>query len=47
MKDKTCSERVADSLFSRATDIRLMLNPSEDDIELADNGTLDTVLSIG
>ena len=47
MTEKTCSERIADSLFSRATDIRLMLNPSENDIEIADNGTLDTVLSIG
>ena len=47
MKDKTCSERVADSLFSRATAIRLMLDPSEDDIELADNGTLDTIVSVG
>jgi hypothetical protein len=47
MTDKTCSERVADSLLSRATDIRLMLDPSEDDIEIADNGTLDTVASVG
>ena len=46
MKDQTCAERVNDSLDRRATSIAVMLNSSEEDIEIKDNGTLDTVVTV-
>lgn len=46
-KHPTCASRVADSRDSRLEDLRLMLDPQKDDVELLDDGTLDTVLRIG
>ena len=46
MEDRTCADRITDSLNSHATSIGLMLNPSEDDIGIKDNGTLDTVVVV-
>ena len=46
MEDRTCADRITDSLDSHATSIAVMLNPSEDDIEIKDNGTLDTVVVV-
>lgn len=46
-KYPTCAERVRDVCESRLEDIRLMLDPTEDDYELGDDGTLDTVILVG
>jgi len=46
-RDLPCGERVHGTAESRLEDIRLMLSPTRDDVELADDGTLDTVLTIG
>ena len=46
MEDRTCADRITDSLDSHATSIAVMLNPSEEDIEIKDNGTLDTVVTV-
>jgi len=46
MKDQTCADRVTDSLDRRATSIAVMLNSSEEDIEIKDTGTLDTVVTV-
>lgn len=43
----TCNERVKSAADSRLTDLRIMLcGPRIDDVQLVDDGTLDTVLSI-
>tara|TARA_R100000664_G_C2739097_1_gene127885 strand:- start:115 stop:660 length:546 start_codon:yes stop_codon:yes gene_type:complete len=46
-KYPTCAERVREACESRLEDIRIMLNPTEDDYELGDDGTLDTVILVG
>lgn len=42
----SCAERVADSRDSRLGELRMMLQPEHDDVELLDDGTMDTVLRI-
>ena len=45
-KQPTCAERVAKQAESRIEDIRLCLCPTENDIVLIDDGSLDTVLKL-
>ena len=42
--ERTCEERVEQHMDSRLNDLRLMLNPTEDDAELIDEGTLEKVI---
>jgi hypothetical protein len=47
-KQPTCAERVESQMESRLADLRLMIRGATvDDLELIDDGTLDTVLHIG
>lgn len=47
-KQPTCEQRVGPSLDSTIDDIRLMFwGAREDDLELTDDGTLDTVIRVG
>ena len=45
-KQPNCAERVDASLAGCRETIRMMLNPDKDDVELIDDGTLDTVLKL-
>lgn len=47
MAELTCSERVESACESRMSDLWTLMYPKPDDVELSDDGTLDTVLSIG
>ena len=46
-KYPSCADRVWEACESRLEDIRLMLDPSEDDYRLGDDGSLDTVIVVG
>jgi hypothetical protein len=46
-KDPSCADRVREACESRLADIRLMLDPTEDDYRLGDDGSLDTVIVVG
>jgi hypothetical protein len=43
----TCADLVGQAFESRIEDIRVMLTPTDDDVVIFDDGTLDTVGSIG
>ena len=45
-KQKTCAELVDNAANSRLESIRMMINPQLFDVELIDDGTLDTVLRV-
>lgn len=47
MSDKTCAERVQANCDSALNDIRITLDPQLSDYVLVDDGTLDTVISVG
>ena len=47
MAELTCLERVESACESRMSDLWTLMYPKPDDVELSDDGTLDTVLSIG
>ena len=44
---QTCADMVRQAFHSRIDDIRCMLTPTADDVVIFDDGTLDTVGSIG
>ena len=46
-RQQTCEQLVDSALAGRVDDIRLMFQPSRDDVTLIDDGTMDTVLRIG
>ena len=46
-KNPSCADRVWEACESRLEDIRLMLDPTEDDYKLGDDGSLDTVIVVG
>ena len=46
-KELSCADRVWEACESRLEDIRLMLDPTEDDYRLGDDGSLDTVIVVG
>jgi len=46
-KYPSCADRVQEACESRLEDIRLMLDPTEDDYRLGDDGSLDTVIVVG
>lgn len=43
----TCEQRIDAALDSRMRDLRVLYAPTQDMVRLADDGTLDTVLTIG
>ncbi len=45
--EKTCEQWIDTAMASRLEDIRVMLDPQYDDVQLIDDGTLDTVIQIG
>jgi len=45
-KQPTCAERIHDAWKRRSDDLRAMLIPSTSDVELSDDGTLDTILRL-
>lgn len=42
--EKKCADKVTRACEGRLNDIRIMLDPQRSDFELADNGTLDTLI---